>query len=288
MLEGSTNGTASGRGVVVTGASTGIGLAACRELVVYGFTVFGTVRRQEDEAALRELGATPLRLDVTDPASIRAAREQVERLLAPAALAGLVNNAGISGAGPIELVDLDEFRRVFEVNALGAVAVTKEFLPLLKEGRGRIVNISSVSGRVAPPFMAPYAASKFALEAISDCMRREFYPFGIGVIVIQPGIVHTPIWKKGAARDLASVRNTIYEQVMTGMRNHAASVNERAIPPSRVSRAILHALTARRPAARIPVVPNRLLHMLRSWVPDRVRDWRMARRIWGRTYSSTG
>ena len=272
----------------MTGASTGIGLYTCRALVAHGFTVFGTVRRPEDEAALREFGATPLLLDVTDPASIRAGREQVERLLAPAALAGLVNNAGISGAGPIELLDLDEFRKVFEVNTLGAVAVTKEFLPLLKQGRGRIVNISSVSGRVAPPFMAPYAASKFALEAISDCMRREFYPFGIGVIVIQPGIVHTPIWKKGAARDLASVRNTVYEEVMTRMRDHAASVNERAIPPSRVARAVLHALTARRPATRIPVVPNRLLHMLRSWVPDRARDRRIARRIWGRTNSSTG
>lgn len=283
MLGRSENGIPSARAVVVTGASTGIGLDACRELVAHGFTVFGTVRRKEDEAALRELGATPLLLDVTDPASIRAARDQVETLLAPAALAGLVNNAGISSVGPIELLDLDEFRKVFEVNALGPVAVTKEFLPLLKEGRGRIVNISSVSGRVAPPFMAPYAASKFALEAISDCMRRELYPFGIDVIVIQPGIVHTPIWKKGAARDLAPVRNTIYENVMTRMRDHAASVNERAIPPSRVSRAILHALTARRPATRIPVVPDRLLHMLRSWVPDRVRDRRIARRFWGRT-----
>lgn len=269
--------------VVVTGASTGIGLDACRELVAHGFTVFGTVRRAEDEAAPRGVGATPLLLDVTDLASIRAARERVEGLLAPAGLAGLVNNAGISGVGPIELVDLDEFRKVFAVNALGAVAVTKEFLPLLRAGRGRIVNISSVSGRIASPFMAPYSASKFALEAISDCMRREFYPFGIDVIVIQPGIVNTAIWKKGAAHDLAPVRSTVYEKVLTRMRDHAASVDERAISPSRVSRAILHALTARRPAARIPVVPNRLLYMLRSWVPDRVRDRRIARRIWGRT-----
>ena len=145
------------------------------------------------------------------------------------------------------------------------------------------MNISSVSGTMAQPFMAPYAASKFALEAISDCMRREFYPFGIDVIVIQPGVINTAIWRKGAARDLAPVRDTVYEKVLTRMRDHAAAVDERAIPPVRVSRAILHALTAPHPAARIPVVPNRLIHMLRAWVPDRVRDRRIARRIWGRT-----
>jgi NAD(P)-dependent dehydrogenase (short-subunit alcohol dehydrogenase family) len=271
------------RAVVVTGASTGIGLDACRELAAHRFRVFGTVRRPEDEAALRAVGATPLLLDVTSQASIRAARDQVSALLDSALLAGLVNNAGISGAGPIELLELDEFRRMFEVNALGAVAVTQEFLPLLKEARGRIVNISSVSGRIAPPFMAPYAASKFALEAISDCMRHELYPFGIRVIVIQPGIIHTPIWKKGASRDLSPVRNTIYEKVMTHMRDGAASVDHRAMPPSRVSRAILHALTARRPAARIPVVQNRMLYRLRSLVPDRVRDRRVARYLWGST-----
>jgi NAD(P)-dependent dehydrogenase (short-subunit alcohol dehydrogenase family) len=271
------------RAVVVTGASTGIGLDACRELAAHRFRVFGTVRRPEDEAALRAVGATPLLLDVTSQASIRAARDQVSKLLDSALLAGLVNNAGISGAGPIELLELDEFRRMFEVNALGAVAVTQEFLPLLKEAKGRIVNISSVSGRIAPPFMAPYAASKFALEAISDCMRHELYPFGIRVIVIQPGIVHTPIWKKGASRDLSPVRNTIYEKVMTSMRDGAASVDHRAMPPSRVSQAILHALTARRPAARIPVVQNQMLYRLHALVPDRVRDRRVARHLWGST-----
>ena len=271
------------RAVVVTGASSGIGLDACRELAAHGFRVFGTVRRAEDEAGVQAVGATPVRLDVTSPASIRAARDQIAGLLDPASLAGLVNNAGISGAGPIELLDLDEFRRMFEVNALGAVAVTQEFLPLLKAGRGRIVNISSVSGRIAPPFMAPYAASKFALEAISDCMRHELRPFGIDVIVIEPGVVHTPIWKKGASRDLEPVRNTIYESVLTSMRDGAASVDDRAMPPSRVSRAILHALTARRPAARIPVVRSRMLFRLYSLVPDRIRDRRVARHIWGGT-----
>jgi NAD(P)-dependent dehydrogenase (short-subunit alcohol dehydrogenase family) len=203
-------------------------------------------------------------------------------LLETPSLDGLVNNAGISGAGPIELVDLDEFRRMYEVNALGAVAVTQEFLPLLKAAPGRIVNISSISGRVATPFMAPYSASKFALEAISDCLRRELYPFGIDVVVIQPGIVHTPIWKKGAQRDLSLARGTPYEKVLARMRDHAASVDDRAIPPARVSQAILHALTARRPPTRIPVVRGRIVHTVLSWIPDRVMDRRIARRVWGR------
>lgn len=272
--------TPRARAVVVTGASSGIGLDACRELFEHGFAVFGTVRRNEDGAAVSGVGATPLLLDVTNQASIRTARDQVLALTDGASLAGLVNNAGISSAGPIELLELDEFRRLFEVNALGAVAVTQAFLPMLKKARGRIVNISSVSGQIAPPFMAPYAASKFALEAISDCLRRELYPFGVDVIVIQPGIIHTPIWQKGAKRDLSPVQNTPYEQVLTSMRDRAASVDHRAMPPSHVSRAILHALTARRPAARIPVVRHRLLYALRRWVPDRLRDRRFARRLW--------
>lgn len=273
--------TPTARAVVVTGASTGIGLDACRELAARGFRVFGTVRRAEDEAAVKDAGATPVRLDVTSASDIRAAREQVEALGGTGGLFGLVNNAGISGAGPIELLDLDEFRRTFEVNALGPVAVTQAFLPLLKQARGRIVNISSVSGRVAPPFMAPYAASKFALEAISDCMRHELHPFGIHVVVIEPGIVHTPIWKKGAARDLAAVRGTVYERVLTLMRDGAAAVDERAIPPARVSRAILRALTETRPPARIAVVTSGLLFRLRCLAPDRLRDRRVARHLWG-------
>jgi NAD(P)-dependent dehydrogenase (short-subunit alcohol dehydrogenase family) len=249
---------------------------------VHGFRVFGTVRRKEDGDAVREAGATPLLLEITSQASIREARDQVSALLGTSPLFGLVNNAGISGAGPLELLDLDEFRRMFEVNVLGAVAVTQAFLPMLKPARGRIVNISSVSGRIAPPFMAPYAASKFALEAVSDCLRHELHPFGISVVVIEPGIIHTPIWEKGAKRDLSPVQGTPYEQVVTRMRDFAASVDHRSIPPSRVARAILQALTSRRPPTRIPVVRNSFFFALRSFVPDRVRDRRMARRLWGR------
>src|SRR5258708_19481752 len=135
-------------------------------------------------------------MDVTDTASIARAREQVERALAGAPLAGLVNNAGIPAAGPLELFPLDELRRVLEVNLVGAVAVTQAFLPLLKASRGRIVNMSSVAGRGALPFLGPYAASKFGLEAVSDSLRRELLPFGVRLVVTQPATSKPPICTK--------------------------------------------------------------------------------------------
>jgi NAD(P)-dependent dehydrogenase (short-subunit alcohol dehydrogenase family) len=266
--------------VVVTGASTGIGLDASRELAAHGFRVFGSVRRQEDGRPLEQAGVTPLLLDVTDETSIRAARDRVGELLDGASLVGLVNNAGITSPGPVELLDLDEFRRVFEVNVLGVVAVTKAFLPLLKKSRGRIVNMSSVSGQIATPFIAPYVASKFALEAISDCLRRELHPFGVDVIVIQPGNVRTPIWRKSIDRDLSPVLNTPYERVITKMRDHAALMEQTAMPPSRVSEAILHALTADRPATRILVVRKAWVHRIQRLIPDRVMDRKIAQLLW--------
>jgi len=139
----------------VTGASTGFGAAIVRHLAGRGFRVFGTVRRAEDEVALTRDGVTAVRMDVTDTASVRRAREQVDRALAGTPLAGLVNNAGIPAAGPLELFPLDELRHILDVNLIGAVAVTQAFLPLLKASRGRIVNMSSVAGRGALPFLVP-------------------------------------------------------------------------------------------------------------------------------------
>ena len=178
-------------GVLITGASAGIGAAVARELAVQGFTVFGTIRRAEDEAAVTAGGAIPIRMDVTDAPSITAARAEVERALGGKPLIGLVNNAGIPAAGPLELAPLAELRRALEVNLIGVVAVTQAFLPLLKTSRGRIVNMSSLSGRTALPFLGPYAASKFGLEAISDSLRRELSSVGVDVIVIQPGNIES-------------------------------------------------------------------------------------------------
>ena len=267
-------------GVLVTGASSGIGAAIARELVVGGFRVFGTIRRPEDEAALVIGGVAPIRMDVTDASSIAAARVAVERALAGRPFSGLVNNAGIPAAGPLELVPLDDLRRVLEVNLVGAVAVTQTFLPLLKASRGRIINISSLAGRTALPFLGPYAASKFALEAVSDSLRRELTPFGVGVVVIEPGNIQSKIWDKVEAMDLGVYRGTPYEGALIRVRNEALRAGRRAPPATLVARAVLRAISARRPPARIVVTEHPWIEELIARMPDRLLDWVIKRMVW--------
>jgi NAD(P)-dependent dehydrogenase (short-subunit alcohol dehydrogenase family) len=193
------------RYVVITGVSTGIGYAATQELIQHGYHVFGSVRKRADGERLQvTLGAnfTPLYFDVTDETAIRAAAETVQRAVGDQGLFGLVNNAGIAIGGPLLHLSIDEFRRQFEVNVFGLLLVTQAFAGLLgarthsPHPPGRIINISSVSGRIAYPFIGPYAASKHAVEAISDSLRRELRLYGVDVIVIEPGAVRTPIWDK--------------------------------------------------------------------------------------------
>jgi len=266
-------------GVVVTGASTGIGACIARDLAGRGFRVFGTVRRPEDAATLERAGVMPVQMDVTDTASIARARAEVERALGGAPLAGLVNNAGIPVAGPLELLPLDELRRVLEVNLVGAVAVTQAFLPFLKAARGRIVNISSVAGRCALPFMGPYSASKFALEAVSDSLRRELLPFGVRVIVVEPGSFQTKIWSKVEAMDMSRYQTSPYGEVLARFARAALRGAERAPPPDKVAHAVWRALTGRRPPLRMVVTPHRL-DRLSLWIPDRLLDWLIYRFLW--------
>jgi NAD(P)-dependent dehydrogenase (short-subunit alcohol dehydrogenase family) len=269
--------------LVVTGASSGIGAAIARLCAGRGFRVFGTVRRAEDGAALERDGIVPVRMEVTDTESIARARDAVERALAGAPLAGLVNNAGVPAAGPLELLPLDELRRVLEVNVIGALAVTQAFLPLLKASRGRIVNMSSVAGRSALPFMGPYAASKFALEAISDSLRRELLPFGVAVTVIEPGSFQSRIWSKVADADLTRYHATAYEAVLARFRRAALKRAERAPPPDKVARAVARALTARRPPIRVVLMPHGWYEHVWLWVPDRWLDWLIHRAVWKRS-----
>jgi NAD(P)-dependent dehydrogenase (short-subunit alcohol dehydrogenase family) len=221
----------------------------------------------------------PLQLDVTDAAAIAAAAGRVAEAVGAAGLAGLVNNAGIVVAGPLELVPLADFRKQFEVNVIGQIAVTQALLPLLRRAHGRIVNMSSLNGRIAAPYLAPYAASKYALEAISDALRSELRAWGIEVSLIEPGSHATPIWDKSFAAadelEAASAREglALYEADLAAVRAASRRMAETAPPVDAVVRAVIHALTARRPKTRYPVGWQAwFLFRARKWVPDRLWD----------------
>lgn len=270
------------RSVVITGASTGIGRACALRLDRMGWRVFAGVRKPADGEALCAKASprlTPVELDVTGEASIARAAEQVVAATGDAGLAGLVNNAGISVAGPLEFLPLDELRRQLEVNVTGQVAVTQAFMPLIRRGNGRVVFMGSISGRLATPFLGPYAASKFALEALADALRIELRPWRIPVSIIEPGSIATPIWEKGQAaadelEERLSIRgHELYDPAIAAVRQAARDSAARGVPPGRVAKAVAHALTSRRPKTRY-VVGNdaRIQLAMASLLPDRARD----------------
>jgi NAD(P)-dependent dehydrogenase (short-subunit alcohol dehydrogenase family) len=245
--------------ILITGASTGIGKACALEFDHRGFRVFAGVRSDEARRNLQVQASSrllPLRIDVTDAASIAAAAEAVGQTAGHVGLAGLVNNAGIAVPGPLEVVPIDAFRRQLEVNVIGQVAVTQAFLPLLRKARGRIVNISSVNGGIAPPYMGPYSASKFALEAITDALRIELRTWGIRVSAVEPGPIDTPIWDKSiASADELAGRTApevlaLYQTDLDAVRRMAERSMRRVAPVDRVVKAVVHALTAKRPKTR--------------------------------------
>jgi NAD(P)-dependent dehydrogenase (short-subunit alcohol dehydrogenase family) len=271
--------------VVITGASTGIGEASALELGRRGFRVFAGVRREADAQRLtaRSPEIAPLLLDVTDAGQIAAAAEAVSMAVGDAGLAGLVNNATIVVAGPLEVLPLDRLRRQFEVNVVGQIAVTQAFLPLLRKARGRIVNMSSLNGRIASPYLAPYAASKHALEAVNNAMRVEFRAWGIRVVVIEPGATTTPIWDKSIAAADALINNAgieLYKGDLDAMRQATRKLAHAALPVDSVVRCVVHALTARRPSARYPVgLKVNLLLRAYKWIPDGLWDWIVERSL---------
>lgn len=279
------------RAVVITGASTGIGAACARHLDALGFTVFAGVRREQDGAALVtsiSQRIRPILLDVTDSASIAAAAQVVEQTLATIApnvgLAGLVNNAGIAVPGPIEAVPLADARRQLDVNVLGPMAVTQAFLPLLRIGRGRIVNMSSIAGLAATPFLGWYGASKFALEALTDALRMELQPWGIEVCSIEPGAIATPIWERSAglaeqvSRAADPERLALYETALARVRDVIQQAAGRAIAASAVAQVVGEALTVLRPKTRYLVGTDA---KFRAWMKqlcsDRMQDRLVAR-----------
>ena len=268
---------------LVTGASSGIGEATARHLAGLGWEVFAGARKDAD---LERLAAVPnitaLKLDVTDAATIAAARDAVGD-----SLNGLVNNAGIAVSGPLEFVPLDEYRRQLEVNVIGQIAVTQAFIPALRAARGRIANISSIGGRVALPLASPYAASKFALEAITDSLRRELRPWGIHVAAIEPGAIATPIWDKGlgeADRLVEQMGSEQVEQLYGGlierMKAEVSDFGTEGTPPNAVAKAVGHALTSKRPRTRYLVGSDAKQRAVAAKVlPDRAFDALVARQL---------
>ncbi|MEW5986155.1 MAG: SDR family oxidoreductase [Chloroflexota bacterium] len=276
------------KAVVVTGVSTGIGRAAAADLLAHGYQVFGSVRRPADATQLqRELGPafTPLLFDVTDEGAVRAGAGVVADALAGRGLWGLVNNAGIAVPGPLLFMPAADFRRQFEVNLFGALLVTQAFAPLLgaKKGAsyppGRIVNISSISGIITYPFMAAYAASKHALEAFSDGLRRELLLYGVDVIVIEPGSVQTPIWDKAAEQDASTLAETDYGPLLASFQKTMVERGRHSQPVEVVSRAIRLALESERPKTRYLLPSNWVSGWLLPRLPDRWFDRVIGRRL---------
>src|ERR1700744_1258268 len=244
------------KSVVVTGSSTGIGWGCTKVLHQKGFRLFGSVPKQADAARLsKEFGANfvPLLFDVTDASAVGKAADQIAAALGNATLDGLVNNAGIAIAGPLLYLDVDEFRNQLEVNLTGQLIVTQAFAPFLgadpsRHGdKGRIVNITSVGGRNANPFMGPYNTSKFGFEGFSESLRREMMIFGIDVIVVAPGAVATPIWDKADQIDTTRYDNTPYAASMTTIKKFMLDLGRKGYPPEKIGDAVWKALTLKNP-----------------------------------------
>jgi NAD(P)-dependent dehydrogenase (short-subunit alcohol dehydrogenase family) len=277
--------TSSRGAVVVTGASSGIGRACARALAEAGFQVFAGVRNQADGEALREraLAAggslTPLRLDVTDPDLVAAAAATVAETVGTAGLAGLVNNAGVGMAWPLELVPPEELRRLFEVDVFGQLAVTQALLPQLRLATGRIVNMGTVGDRITIPFGGPLNACKYALSAFNDALRMELRPWGIQVVLIEPGSIQTTAYGKLEATADAAIERfgeagrRLYGTAYRTMIARVAAREQTGSPPEVVARAVLRALTARRPRTRYLVgATARPLATMASLLPDRALD----------------
>lgn len=274
--------------VVITGASTGIGRACALRLDRAGFDVFAGVRKAEDGEALGAAASQrlrPLTIDVIDTESIAAAAAEVNEATG-GRLAGLVNNAGIALAGPIEGLQLDELRRQLEVNVVGQVAVTQAFLAMIRGAQGRVVFMSSIGGKGALPYVSPYNASKHAVEAIADALRIEMRPFGVEVAIIEPGAVATPIWEKSGAEARAGrakmdpATEQLYGERMDKMATLAQKTGERGVDPDEVAVAVEHALTAEKPRTRYVIGREAKIQMrLRSVLPTRAMDRLIEREV---------
>lgn len=273
---------ANRKSAVVTGVSTGIGAGIVSQLINAGWQVFGSVRKEADasDAQMRYgVNFVPLIFDTTDEDAVSGAAKKVRAALGDRVLDGLVNNAGIALSDPLMVQSTEDFRQQIEVNLIGPFIVTKAFAPLLgatKDARGvkgRIVNISSVGGRISPPFLGAYAASKHGLEGMSGSLRRELQLFGVDVIVIGPGSVATPTWDKAEATRVSHLQGTVWEKPVRAFRDNIIKTGRQGLAPEAIGRVVVAALTARRPKVRYaPVVSKIADWLLPTRLPARLVD----------------
>ena len=264
--------------VIVTGASTGIGHATALLLAERGYTVFAGVRKEADREALEaeHERLRPIILDVTVPADVARAIDSVRE--SGATLRGLVNNAGIAVAGPLEYLPLEELRRQFEVNVYGPIAMAQAALPLLRETQGRIVVIGSIAGRMSAPFIGPYSASKAAIAALTDALRMELATSGIRVSLLEFAAVKTPIWAKGRrGKDVL-----VAQMPPQAMQHYGKLVNavvattkheeQTGMDPRVIAETVLHALTDAQPRERYLVGRQAKIQAIVAALPARTRD----------------
>jgi NAD(P)-dependent dehydrogenase (short-subunit alcohol dehydrogenase family) len=266
------------KAVLITGCSTGIGRATAERLARHGHTVYATARRPEAIADLAQHGCKPLALDVCDERSIEAAVAAVES--EHGAVGVLINNAGYGSEGPVEEVPMSEVRRQFETNVFGLLRLTQMVLPGMRRQRwGKIVNLSSMGGRMTLPGGGVYHATKYAVEALSDALRFEVRGFGIDVIVVEPGAIKTEFGNTAIARvdaiagsdDYAAFRAALKEQIRNAYEGPMAKLA--AVGPEPVAKAIERAITSERPRTRYVITAGaRLMMGLRRWLPDRAFD----------------
>ena len=273
------------KSVVITGTSTGIGRACAERMAAAGWTVYAGVRKDADADDVQRSitgDVRPVIIDVTNGDHITALVARLRDDLGANGLDGLVNNAGVAEGGPIEAVTESDWRWHFDVNVFGVVNLTRECLPLLLASRGRVVNVASIAGRISAPMMAPYAAGKHAVEAISEALRFEVEDLGMHVSCVEPGEIESAIWSK-ADEQLSRIEGTLSPDVKARYARHldmlygfVADGAKRGIPASKVANAVHHALTASRPKHRYLVGPDAKMVGVVSRLPDRMRQRMLA------------
>jgi NAD(P)-dependent dehydrogenase (short-subunit alcohol dehydrogenase family) len=279
-----TSGNAPSPSILISGASSGIGLSCAAFLARKGYRVFAGYRNPADAEALRanHPGIVPVPLELDSQSSIQNALDLITGQLKGAGLAGLVNNAGVVISGPLEFVSLPDWRHQMEVNLIGPVALTQHCLPLLRQSQGRIINIGSVAGIMALPFLSPYCVSKSGLAVICDALRLELRPWGIQVALIEPGNIKTPIWEKSLSAAKTAEEHyphhysDLYGQVMKKVKNASQKAAAQSMEAEVVAKAVYHALSAPRAKTRYPLGVSVQLRRLLARCPDPLRDWLIA------------